>query len=183
MEEIEIRTSPNGKVYYSVNGGDERKLTKFSTEIHPLLSVVEERFPVCYARLAELYQASKNKGTMNDRTFKMLERFVRCHFGEHDLLTADIEGRKLHFEEVKCPLRGGFCPDENVICKPKSVVNLSPEEARAAKLYVDGYTCKEIAKELGKNLNTIKVQLFRIKQKLGVKDCRGIIKHLQLMNF
>ena len=42
---------------------------------------------------------------------------------------------------------------------------------------------EEIAKELGKNLNTIKVQLFRIKQKLGVKDCRGIIKHLQLMNF
>lgn len=63
------------------------------------------------------------------------------------------------------------------------MVNLSPEEARVAKLYVDGYTCEEIAKELGKSPNTTKVQLFRIKQKLGVKDCRGIIKHLQLMNF
>ncbi len=183
MEDIEFHTSPNGKVYYSVNGGDERKLTKFSTEIHPLLSIVEERYPVCYARLAELYQASKNKGTMNDRTFKMLERFIRCNFGEHDLLTSDIEGRKLHFEEVKCPLRGGFCPDENVICKPKSVVNLSPEETRAAKLYVDGYTCEEIAKKLDKSPNTIKVQLFRIKRKLGVKDCRSIIKCLHELNY
>lgn len=183
MEDIEFHTSPNGKVYYSVNGGDERKLTKFCTEVHPLLSIIEERFPVCYARLVELYQVSKIKGTMNDRAFKMLERFVRCNFGEHDLLTADVEGMKLHFEEVKCPLRGGFCPDENVICKPKSVVNLSSEEARAAKLYVDGYTFTEIAKELGKNPNTIKVQLFRIKQKLGVKDCRDIIKHLRLLNY
>ena len=89
MEEIEFHTSPNGKVYYSVNGGDERKLTKFSTEIHPLLPIIEERFPVCYARLAELYQASKNKGTMNDRIFKMLERFVRCNFGLLQILKVE----------------------------------------------------------------------------------------------
>ena len=93
MEDIEFHTSPNGKVYYSVNGGDERKLTKFSTEIHPLLSIVEERYPVCYARLAELYQASKNKGTMNDRTFKMLDlrrpiyaqTAAYGHFGRTDI--------------------------------------------------------------------------------------------------
>ena len=32
-------------------------------------------------------------------------RFVRCNFGEHDLLTQDIEHDILHFEEVRCPHR------------------------------------------------------------------------------
>ncbi len=113
----------------------------------------------------------------------MLERFIRCNFGEYDLLTEDTDGKFLNFEEVKCPLRGGFCQDENVICKPKCLVKLSQQESKAAKLYLQGYTCQEIAERLGKHASTVKVLLFRVKNKLGVKNAREIIKVLRFHNF
>lgn len=47
-------------------------------------------------------------------------------------------------------------------------------------MYVKGFNFKEIAQRLGKSPSTIKVQLFRIKKKLGVKNCREIIKKLRL---
>lgn len=183
MATLEFHTSPDGRVYYSEDGGEQKRLTKFSSDVYPLLNMIEERFPECYARLAMIYRAgARTSKEIDDKTYRMLERFVRCNFGEHDLLSRDIDGLILNFEEVRCPLRGGFCPDENVICKPKGIIKLSAEEKRVADMYISGYTCYEIARELNKQVNTIKVQLFRIKNKLGVKRAREIIKILKMHN-
>ena len=183
MATLEFHTSPDGRVYYSEDGGELKRLTKFSSDVYPLLNMIEERFPECYARLAMIYRAgARTSKEIDDRTYRMLERFIRCNFGEHDLLSRDIDGLILNFEEVKCPLRGGFCEDENVICKPKGIVRLSSEEKRVARMYMNGYTCHEIAHELNKQASTIKVQLFRIKNKLGVKRAREIIKILKMHN-
>ena len=67
-----------------------------------------------------------------------------------------------------------------IICKPKGIYKLGKEEKETADLYVKGFNFKEIAQRLGKSPSTIKVQLFRIKKKLGVKNCREIIKKLRL---
>lgn len=174
MEAIEFYTSPEGQVFYREKGKEVRRLTKFSTEvIETIIETVRNRFPECYARLAILYR--------NNR-LRIADRFVRCNFGEHDLLTQDVDHDILNFEEVRCPLRG-ICADEHVICKPKSLVRLSKGEQEVVKLYLNGITLDNIAERLGKNRSTVKTQLLRVRDKLGVKSCREIIKVIRLGGF
>lgn len=170
MEEVEFYTSPEGQVYYRKPGEKAKRLTKFSEIIQPLITIIRNRFPECYARLAILYR---------EKASRMVDRFVRCNFGEHDLLTKDIDHDILNFEEVRCPLRG-ICKDEHVICKPKSLVRLSKGEQEIVKLYLNGITLDNIAEQLHKNRSTVKTQLLRVRDKLGVKNCREIIKVMRL---
>lgn len=174
MEILEFFVSPDGFVYFKQPGQESRRLTKFYTDIvTPLHDIIRQRFPECYAALAKMYRRN---------TYKIVERFIRCNFGEHDLLTQDIEHDILHFEEVRCPLRG-LCEYEHVICKPKTMINLSKCEREIADLYLEGLTFTAIARRLGKNPSTVKVQLMHIKKKCGVKSCRDIIRVLRLNNY
>ena len=146
---FEFFVTPDGFVYYKKPGEEAKRLTKFNTDIvDELHNVIKTRFPESYAALAKLYRRN---------TFKMVERFIRCNFGEHDLLTQDIEHDILHFEEVRCPLRG-MCDEFDL-------------------------TQDEVAERLGKNAHTVKVQLMRIKVKCGVSHCRDIIRVLRLNNY
>lgn len=174
MEGVEFYVSPDGQVYYRLDGKPAKRLTKFSAEVvEPLITIIRNRFPECYARLSILYKENASE---------MAGRFVRCNFGEHDLLTQDIEHDILNFEEVRCPLRG-ICADERVICKPKSLVRLSKGEQEVVKLYLNGSTLDSIAAQLHKNRSTVKTQLFRVRDKLGVRNCREIIKVIRLGGF
>lgn len=174
MDAIEFYTSPDGHVFYRRPGEEAKRLTKFSTEVvGPLITIIRNRFPECYARLATVYK---------EQATKMADRFIRCNFGEHGLLTHDIDHDILNFEEVRCPLRG-ICADERVICKPKSMVRLSKGEQEVVKLYLNGSTLDNIAEQLHKNRSTVKTQLLRVRDKLGVDNCREIIKVIRLGGF
>ena len=52
------------------------------------VDIIHDRFPECYARLATIYRKNVTK---------MVDRFVRCNFGEEDLLSDDVEHDLLHF--------------------------------------------------------------------------------------
>lgn len=174
METLEFYTTPDGFLYYKKPGQESRRLTKFNVDIiDPLYEVIRQRFPECFATLANMYKRDH---------YKMVNRFVRCNFGEHDYLTQDIDNDILHYEEVRCPLRG-LCEHEGVICKPKSMIKLSKCEREVADLYLEGLTFTKIAEQLGKNAQTVKVQLRRIKEKCGVKHCRDIIRVLRIKNY
>ena len=179
MEGLEFRTAADGCVYYSLANSQEKRLTKFSCDIvNYVIELVRLRFPKTLKRLQSLYEDSDP----SERNFNIADRFIRCNFGADDRLSSDIIDDCLNFEEVKCPLRGKFCKDEGLICKPKGSVELSQVESNVAKLYVEGYTFKEIASILKKNPSTVKTQLWNIKNKLGVKNCRGIIKVIRSKN-
>lgn len=77
----------------------------------------------------------------------------------------------------------GLCEFQGVICKPKSMVNLSKCERQIADLYLEGLTFTQIAERLNKNAQTVKVQLMHIKRKCGVKHCRDIIRVLRLKTY
>ncbi len=130
-------------------------------------------FPESCARLQEWAGDS-----MPNRVFfeyRMVDRFIRCNFGEADFLYSDVEDGIFHFEEVRCPLRG-ICKDENVVCKPKFRLPVSKEESRAAVLYSKGFTAHEIAKVLGKGVKTVKNQLCNAAKRLGLNRTRDLIK-------
>ncbi len=183
MENVEFRVSPDGKVFFSING-EEKRLTRFHRNVcTPIAGMIKERFPGAWSRLVLLYHAKVNTPTEREKAeFLMIERFIRCNFGEHDLLTPDIEEDILNFEEVRCPLRGGFCPHENIICKPQSLIRLSKSEKEVVKFYLRGETFDEIARILKKSPSTVKVQLHNIKNKLGAKNCRDIIRVIRFNN-
>ena len=183
MEAIEFRVSPDGWVYFKEGKRTEKRLTRFEKGIcvH-MLGIIEDRFPGAWARLRLLYKPKNNSSAAKDvAAFFIVERFVRCNFGEYDLLTPDIERDILHFEEVRCPLRG-ICQDENIICKPQSLYRLTPAEKEVASLYLDGYTFDWIAAKLDKSPSTVKQQLWKLKKKLGAKNCREIIRVLRIHN-
>lgn len=181
METIEFRTSPDGVVHYKVEGQEEKRLTKFSRDVVvPVLAMVAERFPACHAALVELY-GDMPKKSKESREFAMVDRFVRCNFGEHDLLTQDIEYDIMNFEMVRCPLRG-VCPHENVICRPKGKTSLSRAETEVARACSTGMRYDEVARALDKNPNTVKSQILKIRQKLHLDSSRGIIKAVKMFN-
>lgn len=181
MEAVEFRVSPDGIVYYKEGKGEEKRLTRFCTAICvEMMAIIHDRFPGAWSRLKLLYKPKSNSKADQDKAmFSLIERFIRCNFGEHDLLTPDIEKDIVHFEEVRCPLRG-MCPDENIICKPQSLIRLTPAEKEVAKLYLRGDTFEMIASKLGKSPSTVKQQLWRLKNKIGAKNCREIIRVLRI---
>ena len=148
-------------------------------EIEWMLQQMRRRFPEAVARLHEwAYDSIANKRFFE---YRMVDRFIRCNFGEADFLYSDIENGMFHFEEAKCPLRG-ICKDENVICKPKLKLPVSKEESRAAVLYSRGLTANEIAKVLGKGVKTVKNQLGNAAKRLGLNRTRDLIKIFSVYN-
>ena len=177
MEQLEFRCDSHGIVYFDDGSGDSKRLTKFHKNIVSLmLEKIKSLYPPCYARLATLYAKTEK----SEREFTMVERFIRCNMGNDDSQAVDFEYGDFNLEEVKCPLRGKFCPDEGVICKPQGLFRLSDLEKKVAKLYVRGMTFDKIAEELQYNKSTIKTILSRIKNKLEVDNCREIITALRL---
>lgn len=183
MEAVEFRVSPDGIVYYRQGRAEERRLTRFCKDVcAEVLAIIHDRFPGAWSRLLLRYQPKSGSAADRDKaSFAVVERFVRCNFGEHDLLTPDIDRDIVHFEEVRCPLRG-ICPDENIICKPQSLFRLTPAEKEVARLYLQGETFNTIAQMLGKSPSTVKQQLWRLKNKLGARNCREIIRVLRIHN-
>jgi len=148
-------------------------------EVEFMLENMRRYFPVAVGRLEEL--ASESRPNRRFFEYRMVDRFIRCNFGEADFLYSDIENDMFRFEEVKCPLRG-ICKDEGVICKPKFQMPVSNEEGRAAVLYSKGLNANEIAKVLGKGVKTVKNQLTSAAKHLGLSGTRDLIKVFSVYN-
>lgn len=142
-----------------------------------------EQIRNCFPEAAERLEKWAAESSLNIIFFeyRMVDRFIRCNFGEADFLYSDIENGMFHFEEVKCPLRG-ICRDENVICKPKFKVPLSSEEGKAAVLYSKGLTAHEIARVMKKSAKTIKNQLDHARKRLHLDRTRDLIKIFSVYN-
>lgn len=154
--------------------GESKPLTPSDrTEVVWMLEHIRQLFPAATARLEEW--AGESKPNRRFFEYRMVDRFIRCNFGEADFLYSDVENGMFHFEEVRCPLRG-ICRDENVICKPVFKMPVPKEEGRAAALYSKGLTVNEIAKVLGKGVKTVKNQLGSAAKRLGLNRTRDLIK-------
>lgn len=161
-------------------GGVGRPLTPSDrTEIEWMLGKMRSCFPAAVERL----ESWASESVKNRRYFeyRMVDRFIRCNFGEADFLYSDIEDGMFHFEEVRCPLRG-ICKDEGVVCKPKFRMPLSREEGRAAVLYSKGLDAHEIASLMRKSAKTIKNQLDNARKRLHLDRTRDLIKVFSMYN-
>lgn len=164
----------DGQVFYRKNNGEAKLLTQSDREaVCFMLENMRRYFPEAVYRLEEW--ASESKANRMFYEFRIVDRFIRCNFGEADNLTPDVDRGVFHFEEVKCPLRK-ICRDEGVICKPKLNSELSAEERKVVKLYAKGYLPGEIAEELGKAEKTCKQQIWSACRRLKLPHPRWLIR-------
>lgn len=178
MEAIEFYLW-EGEVRYRLNG-QERKLAQNDREIIEfVLDTLRRYFPEALAALNEECAASEANKRYFD--FRRVDLFIRCNFAEHDTLSFDIAQGVLHFEDVKCPMKG-ICKHEGVICKPHFKMPVPNEEGKVAALYSKGLTADEIAAVLCKSIKTVKNQLSSITKRLHLSRTRDLIKIFSVYN-
>lgn len=69
-------------------------------------------------------------------------------------------------------------PKENYMLEP-----LTKSEIHIVKLYSNGLSRKELAKELNTNVRSLAVSLSRIYQKLGVRNCQEMIDKVRELGY
>lgn len=111
MKKIEFYNDPDGNVYYTQDGVVRKRFTRFDDDIiNGLLRMIMKTFPDTYMALIKsypLHSSNKNKVSISQNRFLMAERFIRCNFGENDLLSLDYDNVYIimkwldaHFEAV-----------------------------------------------------------------------------------
>ena len=163
----------NGQTCIRRNGVSKALTPKDRDAIEFMLRNMEKCFLATVKRLKEW--AADSAANKRFFEYRVVDRFIRCNFGEADFLYPDVENGMFHFEEVKCPLRG-ICRDENIICKPKIQLPVGREEGRAVMLYSKGLSAYEIAAVVGKSVKTIKNQLDNVRKRLRLDRTRDLIK-------
>ncbi len=167
------------QVCYRVDG-NERVFTQQDREIVEfVLDFIRKFFPDALMALSEVCSDSAANKRFFD--FRRADRFIRCNFSEHDKLNFDIHNGLMHFEDVRCPLRG-ICKHEGVICKPKLRIQVPTEEGKVAVLYSRGLTADEIARALNKTVKTVKNQLGNVRKRLCLNRTKDLIKIFSVYN-
>ena len=151
MEAVEFYII-NGQTCLRRNGVGKALTPSDREEVTFMLDNMQRYFPEAVKRLREW--ASGSVANKYYFEYRIVDRFIRCNFGDADFLYSDIEDDMFHFEEVKCPLRG-ICKDEG--------------DAR-------GYLPKEIAAHLGKAEKTCKEQIRSACKRLHLPHPRWLIK-------
>lgn len=145
-----------------------------------MMENIQKVFPAAMSALKSW--ASDSEPNRHYYEWRIVDRFIRCNFGEADFLYSDIDDMGMfHLEEVKCPLRG-ICGHEGLICKPKARVGLSEEETKVAGLYARGLLPGEIASKLGKAEATCKRQLWSACKRLKLPHPRWLIRLFSVYN-
>lgn len=180
MEKLEFFLI-NGQTCIRREDGSSKPLTTDDRDaIDFMLENIKRYFPDAFDRLGEW--AADSARNIPYYRFRMVDRFVRCNFGEADFLYCDVEDNMFHFEEVKCPLRR-ICKDEGVICKPKANLGLPAEEQKVVSLYSKGYLPGEIAERLGKAEKTCKEQIRSACKRLKIPHARWLIRLFNAYTF
>ncbi len=175
LTNIEFYNTPDGEVMVKEVGKPAYQLQQSNRElVGELLAIIRVRYPKAHKRLMELYSASEMNQVFYE--YKVVNRFIRCNFGEYDQQNIDIDHNgRLRFEEVRCPLRGE-CIHECVICKPELDTHLTEREREVFSMI--GGTClqtEQIAEELNISPCTVNRHRENIKAKLGAKSVAELV--------
>jgi DNA-binding CsgD family transcriptional regulator len=171
---IEFYLTPDGEDVMVQEDGRHYLLSEDDSElIGKIYKTIKSRHPDAYKRLNETY--SQN----TDFMFLAVKRFIKCNWANSDE-KADIDGDIWNFEKVHCPLRGGFCKDEGIICMPKLEIGLTPREKEVLKMAA--LPNKIIADQLFCSIHTIENHLANISRKLAIRGKAELVDYANKHN-
>lgn len=141
-----------------------------------ILARIKECYPEAYDALREEYKDSApNKMFLK---YRMAKRFLKCNFGQLDSTFYDMDGEKMNFERVECPLRQE-CRWDGVICSPIFKTTLSAQELKVGELFYEGLSKAEIAGVLYLSPETVNNHIRNIYYKLGIHEKAEFIKYAE----
>ena len=164
-----------GELWCKDDAGHNILVDETQTELlDSMLSRIRECYPDAYDALKKEYKdSSPNKIFFK---FKVVKRFLKCNFGHLDSTYNDIDGEKVNFERIDCPLRGE-CKWDGVICSPIFKTMLSAQEYKVGKLFYDGLSKEEIAGVLYLSPETVNNHIRNIYYKLGVHSVSEFMRY------
>lgn len=173
---LEFYKTPDGEVLYKRAGESVTTLSPGDSLVNELITIIRERYPEAFKALSDIYsQSIKNPRYFS---FQVVNRFIRCNFGEYNTQTIDVDFTGLfNFEEVPCPLRGE-CRWEGIICKPKLTTTLTPREIEVAKLIKNGLKTSQIAEQLFISEHTVHRHRENIKAKIQANTMADIATYV-----
>jgi DNA-binding CsgD family transcriptional regulator len=134
--------------------------------IESIIQSVKVKHPEAYDRLLKLHNSK----------YEMVIRFLRCNFALNDNRPDINDDFNFEFECVACPLKGGFCKDEGVICNPKVSSVLSIREIEVASYLADGVEKESVAELLFISVFTVENHRRNIYAKLGIHNKSELTK-------
>ena len=143
------------------------------------LTRIRECYPNAYNALKEEYKDSAPNRIYYK--YMMVKRFLKCNFAQLDSTYIDVDGDRMNFERVDCPLRQE-CRWDGVICSPLFKTTLSAQEMKVGKLFHMGLTKDEIAGMLYLSPETINNHIRNIYHKLGVHEKGEYIRYVNEHN-
>ncbi len=177
MRNIEFFKNANGKQII-VNDLNNGEYTPFTSECRDLVSFlrnsIKNDYPLAYKMCQEKTGYNKDMPNLLNGDFKIVNRFLRCNFSEHDNQPDIDDNGNLILEEVSCPLRG-ICDDEGIICHPKFSTVLSKREIEVAKEFASGHSIVEICDSLCIAEDTVKNHRSKIYKKLNINKIAELI--------
>lgn len=160
MAQIEFFTDAVGTMFYREDGKTrELKDTEYGI-ITTMYGIIKSKFPLAYATLSSLYP---------DR-LSIIKRFIACNLMNDDTVSFDLNESVINLEDVKCPLRGGLCKWEGIICRCKQQYDLNESDIRLLKMVKTGLEYADIAKQFGVQVDAIKKRMSRLKKLTGARN-------------
>lgn len=176
MDVIEFYTDANGSIFYRQDNRTKQLTRHDSLIIGKLNDIIKIKYVVAWEALGLL---AKHIEEPEYKSFFIASRFIRCNFGNDDILQFDIEGDAINVEDVRCPLRGGHCKWENIICRSSRQLQLTDDERHIIRLLGTSMAAKDIAAEMKIEYAALRKRISRLKSKLGVKNCTELLTAIQ----
>lgn len=117
MGKLEFFVGADGHVWYRTGDECRRLLPSDVETVEYILAIICRVYPAAEARLQQMFERSQPNRRF--KSYKVVERFIRCNMGADNLQRCDIDGGRLNLEDVPCPLRG-VCDCEGVVCRPRA---------------------------------------------------------------
>lgn len=169
----EFYVSPEGDLRVVNEKGNDFSLLTCRNLVDDLSREIAVKFPKAWDASVKEARRIIPRGTSRQWEDMALQRFMRCNFGERDIIP-DLHDDRWELEEVKCHLRG-ICPHENVICHPLSG-SLYEEETKHVAMLCEGYDYDDIGSRLKKTASAIRSSFHKVRRRFGLKKTSEVIR-------
>ena len=168
MAQIEFFTDAVGTLYYRENGKTSELTDAEYGIVTTMYGLIKTRYPKSYKALSSLY---------SDRLM-IVRRFIACNLMNDDTVSFDVNEVTINVEDVKCPLRGGLCKWEGIICRCNNQFDVNDEDIELIRMVKRGCDYTDIAHHFTVGIDAIKKRVSRLKKLTGARNIFELINFL-----
>ena len=168
MAKIEFFTDAEGRMFYREDGITRELVDNEYGVVTTMYGLIKDKFPKSFKALSSLYP---------DR-LTITRRFSACNLMNDDSVTFDLNEGTVNIEDVRCPLRGGLCKWEGLICRCNNQFNMSEDDIELVRLLKKGMQYTNIARHFEVSIDAIKKRVSRLKKRTGARNIVELVNYI-----